>query len=318
MTPGVRNIAGLPADRRDFATFAVRHLNVPPHLGRAAGEPGLTPAAPGPAIVAKQKVLTELGAMLSVLADKLQSQQDTAVDICDLSTQVEQFAQAARKLAFASPAEKTRALTTLSTTLASFAAETEAIIQRAGRDALLGQAVADALYSHAKDLTALANDMQALPDAAAVRARLRPLAQTLVAVPERLKASESNTEDLALVAVRAADFAARSASLAERPQGDLRDVMIGLSRELADFSHLVAAISTKLSRDAAIAVQAAKDMAGRTQNIAAGRAPQDRVVASLGDVIEAGRAAQQRTLGPAAAPPAGPAIAWAIGGRRPG
>ena len=74
-----------------------------------------------------------------------------------------------------------------------------------GRSGQPGAAIA----AHTEDIAQLAREIDILPNASAVRARLRPLSVTLSTLPERLKANATTMKDVNNIATLAEGLAER-------------------------------------------------------------------------------------------------------------
>jgi hypothetical protein len=162
----------------------------------------------------KQHILVGLSAALSALSRRMQSQGDNATQITFLAVRAEKIADRAWALNASSNQHFDRDSQALAAEVKAFAATAAAASLRAGEQALLGREVALAIGAHADDISLLARDIHALPDAAAVRARLRPLSNTLSQLPERLKASAVTAREVGDIAALALGLGARADRLA--------------------------------------------------------------------------------------------------------
>jgi hypothetical protein len=221
-------------------------------------------------INAKRAILTELSRALAALSGRMRTQQDAALKITTLAVRAEQIAERSWQLTASRSQHFQRDVDALVADIKGFAADVAKAAKRAGEEALLGREVAQVITAHAEDIAGLARDIDILPDAAAVRARLRPLSQTLATLPERLKANATTVKDINGIAVLAADLGRRSDRLATGGTGAHREA-VALSRDLRHFAEEATAVSLEMTRGSALAVKAIDEMAERTVGLSLGK-----------------------------------------------
>jgi len=223
-----------------------------------------------PHTAAKHQILADLSDSLSALSSRMRAQQAAAVKITALTVKADRIALASWELNKMQGAMAHKAVQALVKDVNDFAREVAEAANRAGTEVLLGKEVADAITAHANDIATLARDFDTLPDAAAVRARLRPLAVTLNTLPERLKASNAMMADITGIGVRANALAVDGEALAaggrNAPQAAAK-----LSRELRIFADEATAISLNMASEAAGAVKAIDTMTRSTLNLSLGK-----------------------------------------------
>lgn len=225
--------------------------------------------------MAKRQILVGLSAALSVLSARMQSQQDAAVKITVLAVRAEQIAERAWDLTNATRQQFQRDSEVLVDDIKAFAAEVAKAAKRAGEEALLGREVARAITAHAEDIGRLAQDIDTLPDASAVRARLRPLSQTLSSLPERLKANAATIRDVKEIAALAGGLAERSDGLAAGGLNAHR-AAVTLCQDLRHFAEEATTVSLEMTRGSALAVKAINDMAEKTVELSLGKTVSDQ------------------------------------------
>jgi hypothetical protein len=210
----------------------------------------------------KRDILSGLSRALAALSARMQSQQDAALKITTLAVRAEQIAEWSWQLTDSRTQLSQRDVEAVVADVKAFAADVAEAAKRAGEEALFGREVAQAIASHANDIGMLAQDIDILPDASAVRARLRPLSQTLASMPERLKANADTVKEVSEVskiAELAGSLAQRSDKLAAGGTNAHREA-VGLSRDLRHFAEEATAVSLEMTRGSAMAVQAINAM----------------------------------------------------------
>jgi hypothetical protein len=218
----------------------------------------------------KQHILVGLSAALSALSRRMQSQGDNATQITFLAVRAEKIADRAWALNASSNQHFDRDSQALAAEVKAFAATAAAASLRAGEQALLGREVALAIGAHADDISLLARDIHALPDAAAVRARLRPLSNTLSQLPERLKASAVTAREVGDIAALALGLGARADRLATGGLNASKEAA-ELCQGLRIFAEAATQVSLEMTRASALAVQAINDMATKTVGLSRGQ-----------------------------------------------
>lgn len=228
-----------------------------------------------PETEAKRDILTGLSRALTALSARMQAQQDAALKITTLAVRAERIAERSWQLTDGRAPLSRRDVDAVVADVKAFAADVAAAAKRAGEEALLGREVAQAIGAHAEDIARLARDIDTLADAAAVRARLRPLSQTLASVPERMKANASTVKEVNRIADLAGDLAERSDRLAAGGTAAHREA-VALSRDLRHFAEEATAISLEMTRGSAVAVKAINDMAEQTIGLSLGKPVPDK------------------------------------------
>ena len=223
----------------------------------------------------KRQILAGLSRALTALSARMQSQQEAALKITTLAVHAEKIAERSWQLTASRSQLSQRDVDTLVADVKAFAVDVADAAKRAGEEVLLGREVAQAIAAHANDITRLTRDIDILADAAAVRTRLRPLSQTLAAVPERLKADTNTIKDVNRIADMAGSLAQRSDRLAAGGTAAHREA-VALSRDLRHFVEEATAVSLKMTRGSAMAVKAINDMAERTVGLSLGKPVPDR------------------------------------------
>lgn len=240
-------------------------------------------------IAARQALVAGLSAALEGLAGRLRRQGAAAAEIALLATRAEQIATEARALGTGRICPV--AVGQLGEQLDELARDVAQLASRAASEATLGREVAEALMAHAPALAHLS----AITDIAELRRRLEPLAQTIEALPPTLRRGGSAlSAELSGLARRAGDLAQAAQAAASDPSV-LREAALRLGRGLRGFAHDVAAVSTRLSEDAAFAESATRALAAEARGSDA----------RLDDVITGGHAAMH-----------GRAMAWPSAGSR--
>ena len=229
---------------------------------------------PGPETEAKRQILVGLTGALAALSDRMRSHGEAAKRITILAARAEQIAQRSWDLNTSANKHFQRDSQQLLTDIKSFAKEVVDAAERATKDALLGREVAAAIAAHSEDIGKLARDIKTLPDAAAVRARLRPLSVTLSALPERLKANAATINDVKGIATLAKELAERGDRFATDGAAGAQEA-VALCRDLRRFSEEATAVSLEMTRGSALAVQVINDLAGKTVSLAQGKPVSD-------------------------------------------
>ncbi|MFL5285706.1 MAG: hypothetical protein ACJ8AW_33200 [Rhodopila sp.] len=223
----------------------------------------------------KREILAGLSRALNALSARMQSQQEAALKITTLAVRAENIAERSWQLTASRSQLSQRDVDALVANVKAFAADVADAAKRAGEEALLGREVAQAIAAHVDDITKLARDIDILADAAAVRARLRPLSQTLATVPERMKASADTVKDVNRIADLAGNLAQRSDRLAAGGIAAHREA-VALSRDLRHFAEEATSISLEMTRGSAMAVKAINDMTERTVRLSLGKPVPDK------------------------------------------
>ncbi len=218
---------------------------------------------PDPEPQAKRQILAGLSGALAALCDRMRSQQDAAIRITLLAVRAEAIAERFWTLSQASGQRFDQECEALALDIKAFATEVASAAKRAGEEALLGREVARAISSHAEDIGKLAQEIDVLPDASSVRARLRPLSRTLTDLPERLKAGAATVKEVNGIAALANGLAERGDTLAAGGVLASREA-VTLSRDLRRFAEDATAISLEMTRGSAAAVKAIDEMAVTT------------------------------------------------------
>jgi hypothetical protein len=218
----------------------------------------------------KRQILVGLSRALAALSERMQSQQDAAVKITLLAVRAESIAERSWELSHAGGEAFRRDSKALVLDIRRFAADVASAAKRAGEEALIGREVARAIAAHAQDVAKLAEDIDILPDAASVRARLRPLSETLAMLPERLKANAATVRSVNALSTAAADLAERSEILTGGGLAASQEA-VALSRDLRHFAEDATAISLEMTRGAAMAVKAIGEMSEKTVGLSLGK-----------------------------------------------
>jgi hypothetical protein len=236
-------------------------------------------AHPDPHVTAKRQILVGLSHALAALSERMRSQQAAAVKITLLAVRAESIAERSRELSHAGGEAFRRDSEALVRDIKTFAADVANAAKRAGEEALLGREVARAIAAHSEDVADLAQDIDILPDAAAVRARLRPLSETLAMLPERLKANAATVRSVNALSTLAAGLAERSNVITGGGLAASREA-VALSRDLRHFAEEATAISLEMTRGAAMAVQAIDTMAEKTVGLSLGQPVSDQAMSA--------------------------------------
>jgi hypothetical protein len=239
-------------------------------LSDLSGVVALAVDHPGSEAQAKRNILIGLSAALSALSERMRSQQDAAVKITVLAVRAEKIAEQSWALSGAKNANFQRDSEQLVSDIKAFADEVAEAAKRAGKEALLGREVARAISAHSDEIGRLAREIDTLPDATAVRVRLRPLSETLAALPERLKANAAAVKDIHGIAELAGGLAERSVKLSAGGLNAHREA-VEMSRDLRRFAEEATAISLEMTRGSALAVKALDDMVGKTVDLSRGK-----------------------------------------------
>jgi hypothetical protein len=225
-----------------------------------------------PEAKAKQQILAGLSDALAALSGRMNAQQDAAVRITLLAVRAETIAERSWNLSQAGGQRFDDECEALAKDISAFATEVSSAAKRAGEEALLGREVARAITAHAEDIAKLAREIDHLPDASAVRARLRPLSNTLTELPQRLKAGAATIKEVNGISALARGLAERGDVLAAGGVAASRAAM-ALSGDLRRFAEEATAISLEMTRGSAAAVKAIDEMAGTTVALSRGQPP---------------------------------------------
>jgi len=220
--------------------------------------------------MAKRQILVGLSRALVALADRMRSQGDAAAKLTLLAVRAEHIAQRSWDLNSVQNQHFQRECEALSHEINDFAREVAAAAKRAAEEALMGREVAEAITAHSEDIARLAQEIDSVPDASAVRVRLRPLIVTLSSLPERLKASAATIKDVNGFAALASDLAERGERLAAGGLSAYREVP-ALCRDLRRFAEDATAVSLEMARGSALAVKAIDRMVERTVGLSQGK-----------------------------------------------
>jgi hypothetical protein len=232
-------------------------------------------AQPDPHATAKRQILVGLSSALAALSARMRSQQDAAVKITLLAVRAESIAERSWELSQATGERFRGNSEALIRDIKTFAADVANAAKRAGEEALLGREVARAIAAHSQDIAELAEDIDILPDAAAVRARLRPLSETLAVLPERLKANAATVRSVNALSTVASGLAERSDILTGGGLAATREA-VALSQDLRHFAEEATAISLEMTRGAAMAVKAIDDLGEKAVGLSLGRPVSDK------------------------------------------
>jgi hypothetical protein len=224
---------------------------------------------PGSEAKAKRQILVGLSSALSALSDRMRTQQDAAVKLTVLAVRAEKIAEQAWALNNTRSQDFQRDSEALGRDVNAFAVDVSDAAKRAGKEALLGREVAQAITAHSGDIVKLGLEIDSLPNAAAVRVRLRPLSQTLAVLPERLKANASTIKDVNKIAERAGELAQRGDRIAAGGANADREA-VTLCSDLRRFAEDATAISLEMTRGSAMAVKALDEMAEKTVGLSRG------------------------------------------------
>jgi hypothetical protein len=233
--------------------------------------------AQGPDIKSKRRILLGLSDALSALSDRMRSQGDAARKITVLAVRAEGIAQRSWDLNSTNSRNFQRDSQALMDEVKTLAKDATDAATRAGEEALLGRDVANAIARHSEDIAALARDIDILPDASAVRARLRPLSTTLSTLPERLKANAATIMDVTGIATLASGLAERGDRFAAGGIAANQEA-VAMCRDLRRFAEEATAVSLEMSRGSALALQAINDMAKKTVGLSRGKLISDAPV----------------------------------------
>lgn len=243
---------------------------------------------------ARQALLSGLGQALALLADKLTPHGDAAREVATLAAQAEELAN--RTWAFSrARAPDPRAAAELAAAFQSFIAEAADLAERAGRAAAGSREVAATIRNHADDLAELGRGFAGVDDIAALRARLRPLAASLEALPARLQAGREVAADVARLGTHAGELADVAQKLTDPRQRST--AAMAAYQGLRDFAVTAGEVAGAMLKDAERVHGAVAGLAGRATILASASAAAEtaRRVSAQGrmqEVIEAGRQAR--------------------------
>jgi hypothetical protein len=232
----------------------------------------------------KRLILLGLSTALETFAERMHSQGNAAKKITFLAIQAEKMAQRSWDLNRTQNKYIQRDTDALVVEVKAFAKEASEAAKNAGREALLGREVANAITSHSQDITLLARDLNILPDGPAVRARLRPLAITLGSLPERMKANAATIKNVAHIAALAEGLAERADKLAAGGALGSSEA-VALCRDLRRFTEEATSVSLEMSRGSALAVQAISDLSERTASLSRGQLPNEVPLTALDKLV---------------------------------
>jgi hypothetical protein len=209
-------------------------------------------------------VVRQIGLAIGELARSLSSHARVADAIGGVTQQAKEIAFKAWQGMVGGP-NASKIVRDLIGDLSRLAAQLSAIAERASREAIASEEAAAALALAAAEFAAIAEDSRLIDDPAALRARLRPLAGRLEAVPERLIAGKAIAQAFAESAKAAESLAAhgRQACAAGRPNAMLQSVYDSMT-ELAGQT---AKLSTWITANAERGHQVAASMALQVQGL---------------------------------------------------
>jgi uncharacterized protein YhaN len=199
------------------------------------------------ATVAKREVLQGLAQVLGLLAGRLQTQSEAAREVGLLTGRAEELAAQAWALASAhTPAGS--AATDLANAIAAFIEDAATLTQRAAHEATASRALAAILDDEAIELNAVGRALDGVNDMTLIRARLRPMLNKLVAVPERLNAMTEVAADVAGLGQRAREMAKLTEGLHENARNH-GIAAVAIYRELRDFAEATSIVAARMSAD---------------------------------------------------------------------
>lgn len=226
----------------------------PPRETAAAAQAGLQ----------RREIVRQIAVSIGELGTHLASQNDLAAAVATTTGQAKAIAFKALQVMVGGP-DAPQAARELGNDLERFAGNLAALSERAGREAVLSSEAASVLMMAAAEFNAVADDPRAIADSATLRARLRPLADKLETIPERLREGKVIAKAFAEEAQTAVALASRGKLMAAAQPGqmaqDVYDAMAALAGETRK-------LSDRLQANAARGREVAAMMANRVQDLA--------------------------------------------------
>jgi hypothetical protein len=219
---------------------------------------------------AKRNILIGLSTALSALSRRMSAQRAAAVRITVLALRAEKIAEQSWLLIRSESQNLDRERALLVEEISAFVAEVTDVAKCADQQAPVGREVANAISAHSEDIAKLAQELDHLADAAAVRLHLKPLSETLAVLPDRMRANAATIKDVQGIAGLANGLAERSGRLAKGGIQAHREAA-EMSRDLRRFAEEATAISLEMTEGSALAVKAIDDMVGRTVALSQGK-----------------------------------------------
>jgi hypothetical protein len=182
-----------------------------------------------------------------MLAGRLQTQSKAAREIGLLTARAEDLAAQAWALASARTLAGSAAMD-LANAIAAFIEDAATLTQRAAHEATASRALAEILGNEAIELNAVGRALDGVNDMAVIRARLRPMLNKLVGVPERLKALTEVAADVAGLGDRAREMAKLTEGLHEKARNP-GIAAVAIYRELRDFAEATSTVAARMSAD---------------------------------------------------------------------
>ena len=253
------------------------------------------PAPEEAAAATNREIFQGLAKILAMLANRMQTQDEAAIQIALLVPRAEELAAQARALAVARSPES-GAAAALAAGLEAFTEETEKLAQRAAREAAASRAAGAILKGQAAELGAVARTLDGVNDKALIRSRLRSLLETLAALPARLKAVKAVAADVASLGSSARDLADSTQGL----QANARNpgiIATALYRGLRDFADTAATVASSMADDAERVRQSIGNVGDRATQLAspgaAAARPEATAIGRMQAVVTPGAAAQR-------------------------
>lgn len=261
---------------------------------------------PSSATTVRHEILAGLAQALALLSTRVQPQGDAARKVAVLAARAEAIAAEAWSIGIA-PMPASDRVAALARDFKAFINDAAILAQRAAREAAASREVAQEMHRYASELNKAASELDGVVDIAAVRARLRPLATSLEALPARLEGGTEVVNEVAALGARATGLAdcAESLHASGRRPGP---VAVAIYRGLRQFAEDAAAIAAVMSVEAGRAQRAVVELADRADRLAspeAAAAAQRRSAATgrMSDVIAQGNRERQAAEPHPAKPP---------------
>jgi hypothetical protein len=205
-------------------------------------------SAPAPSVsAAKHEVLHGLARAVAALAGRIQGHGKSAHEVGLLTARAEELAARAWAIACSSRTDK-EAAAALAAAANAFVQHAIALSQRVAREASTSMALVSILRGEAKELQAVGRELVGVNDMIMIRARLRPLLDRLLAIPERLEAVTDFAADIAELGDMARAISERTQGLQEsgRPPAV---ISVALYKELRGFARASGSVANKLWED---------------------------------------------------------------------
>ncbi|GAC1338326.1 MAG: hypothetical protein NVSMB18_04550 [Acetobacteraceae bacterium] len=210
------------------------------------------------AAVARRDILSGLTQALALLGARMQPQADTAREIAMLAARAEEIAQEAWTIGTTLLTANAR-LAALDAAFQSFIADAGELSRSAARQTAVSLEVAAAMETFKAEMKAASLDLEGVDDIGVVRARLRPLASSIAALPARIQSGTAIVDEVAALGERALGLAESAEGLHAKGRNSTQSA-IAIYRGLRAFAESAAEVATNAHKAAARASGAIQDL----------------------------------------------------------